>query len=103
VHKAQFFLLVLDEDSEEARVAAEGGTVTEAVLQRMPHYAQVHLYDLTRGKEVLSERRSAEASFVFAGEHGATDPETLDAMKRQVNNCALAKEVDRAITASATP
>jgi hypothetical protein len=103
VQKAQFFLLVLDEDSDEARVLAEGGTVTEAMLQRTPHYARVHLYDLRAGKEVLSVRRSAEASFVFAGEHGATDPETLEAMKRQVNNCALAKEVDRAIAAASTP
>jgi hypothetical protein len=103
VQKAQFFLLVLDEDSEEARALAEGGTVTEPMLQRTPHFARVHLYDLRSGKEAFSVRRSAEASFVFAGEHGATDPETLEAMKRQVNNCALAKEVDRAITASLTP
>jgi hypothetical protein len=103
VQKAQFFLLVLDEDSDEARVLAEGGTVTEAMLQRTPHYARVHLYNLKSGKEVVSMRRSAEASFVFAGEHGGTDPETLDAMKRQVNNCALAKEVDRAIASSVTP
>jgi hypothetical protein len=97
VRRAQFFLLVLDEDSEEARGAAEGGIVSEAVLQRTPHYARVHLYNLRTAKEALSLRRSAEASFVFAGEHGATDPETLDALQRQVNNCALAKEVDRAI------
>jgi hypothetical protein len=103
VQKAQFFLLVLDEDSEEARALAEGGTVTEAMLQKTPHFARVHLYDLRSGKEVVSVRRSAEASFVFAGEHGATDPETLEAMKRQVNNCQLAKEVDRAITASVAP
>jgi hypothetical protein len=73
------------------------------MLQRTPHYARVHLFDLRAGKEVVSVRRNAEASFVFAGEHGATDPETLEAMKRQVNNCALAKEVDRAIAAASTP
>jgi hypothetical protein len=103
VRKAQFFLLVLDEDSNEAEILAEGGTVSEAVLQRTPHYARIHLYNLRTGKEALSLRRSAEASFVFAGEHDATDPETLDAMKRQVNNCALAKEVERAISANASP
>ncbi len=101
VKKAQFFLLVLDEDSDEARLAAEGGAVTEAVLQRTPHYARVHLYDLRSGKEVLRLRRSAEASFFFAGERQVTDQETLDAMKRQVNNCALAKEVDKALAAAA--
>ena len=47
--------------------------------------------------EVLRLRRSAGATFYFAGEKAVTDPETLDAMQRQVNNCALAKEVDRAI------
>jgi hypothetical protein len=97
VRRAQFFLLVLDEDSEESRQSAEGGVVTEAVLQRTPHYARVHLYDLRSGKLMLAIRRSAEASFYFAGEHQVTDAETLDAMKRQVNNCALAKDVDRAL------
>jgi hypothetical protein len=97
VRRAQFFLLVLDEDSDEARMASEGGAVTEAVLQRTPHYARVHLYNLRTGKEVVRIRRSAEASFYFAGEHQVTDPETLDAMKRQVNNCALAKEVDKVL------
>ena len=97
IRKAQFFLLVLDEDSDDARMAAEGGAVTEAVLQRTPHYARVHLYDVRSGKEMLRVRRAAEASFYFAGEHQVADPETLDAMKRQVNNCALAKEVDKAL------
>ena len=103
VKKAQFFLLVLDEDSDEARLAAEGGAVTEADAQRTPHYARVHLYNLKSGKEVLHIRRSAEASFFFAGEHQVTDPETLDAMKRQVNNCALAKEVDKVLAPAASP
>ncbi len=102
VKRAQFFLLVLDEDSDEARAMAEGGEVTESVLQKAPHYARIHLYDLAANKEVLRLRRSAEASFVFAGEGKVNDPETLDAMKRQVNNCALAKEVDRALASAAT-
>ena len=100
IRKAQFFLLVLDEDSDDARLLAEGGTVTEAMLQKTPHYARVHLYDLRSGKEVVRVRRTAEASFYFAGEHQVTDPETLDAMKRQVNNCALAKEVDKVLAAA---
>jgi hypothetical protein len=39
---------------------------------------------------------------VSAGERQVTDPETVDAMKRQANNCALASSVDAAITLSAT-
>lgn len=97
VKRAQFFLLVLDEDSDEAKQAAEGGIVTVAMLETTPHYARVHLWNLGTGKEVVRVRRAAEAGFVFAGEHEVRDPETLDAMKRQVNNCALAKEVDRAL------
>jgi hypothetical protein len=100
VKRAQFFLLVLDEDSDEARASAEGGAVTVAMLQATPHYARVHLWNLQTGKEVVRVRRAAEASFVFAGEHEVSDPETLAAMKRQVNNCALAREVDRALAPS---
>jgi hypothetical protein len=101
VKRAQFFLLVLDEDSDEAKASAEGGVVTVGMLQATPHYARVHLWNLQTGKEVVRVRRAAEASFVFAGEHEVNDPETLTAMKRQVNNCALAKEVDRALAAPA--
>jgi len=100
VKQAQFFLFVLDEDSPEVHPAEAGAPVTEADLQRSPHFARVHLVNLRTHTEVLRLRRSAEASFIFAGEARVTDPETLDAMKRQVNNCALAKEVDRAIKES---
>jgi hypothetical protein len=97
VKRAQFFLLVLDEDSADVRATEAGAPVTLADLELAPHFARVHLVDLRTHKEVVRVRRSAEASFVFAGEQAVTDPETLEAMKRQVNNCALAKEVDRAI------
>jgi hypothetical protein len=102
VKRAQFFLLVLDEDSPDVHPAEAGAPVTEADLQRAPHFARVHLVDLRSHKEILSVRRSAGASFYFAGEHPVNDPETLDAMQRQVNNCALAKEVDRAIKGETT-
>jgi hypothetical protein len=98
--RAQFFLLVLDEDSEEANALADGGPASLGLLERMPHYARVHLWNLATGKELVRVRRAAEANFLFAGEHEVSDPETLDAMKRQVNNCALAKEVDRALAAA---
>jgi hypothetical protein len=97
VKRAQFFLFVLDEDSPDVHPAEAGVPVAEADLQRAPHFAQVHLVDLRSRKEVVRVRRAAEAGFVFAGEHPISDPETLDAMKRQVNNCALAKAVDSAI------
>jgi hypothetical protein len=97
VKRAQFFLLVLDENSPDVHPAEAGAPITEADLQRAPHFARVQLVDLRNGKEILRVRRAAGASFYFGGGKVVTDPETLDAMQRQVNNCALAKEVDRAI------
>ncbi len=102
VKRAQFFLFLLDEDSADVHPAEAGVPVTEADLQKAPHFVRVHLVDLRTHTEVLRLRRSAEANFVFVGEQRVSDPETLDAMKRQVNNCALAKEVDRAIADAAT-
>jgi hypothetical protein len=96
VKRSRFFLFVLDEDSPDAK-PSEGGSVTLADLERVPHFSRVYLVNLETRTMVLRLRRSAEASFVFAGESKVSDPETLDAMKRQVNNCALAKIVDRTI------
>jgi hypothetical protein len=97
LQRAQFFLLVLDEATPEAASEA-GAAPSDEALQEVGHFARVHLLDLKSGKEVLRVRRSAEASFLFAGESPVTDPETLTAMKRQVNNCALAKAVQAALT-----
>jgi hypothetical protein len=102
VKRAQFFLFVLDDDSPDAQSAEAGVPVTDVDLQGVAHDATVHLVDLRSQKEVVRLKRSAVASFVFAGERPVTDPETLDAMKRQVNNCALAREIDRAIAAAAS-
>ncbi|MCL2450669.1 MAG: hypothetical protein FWD17_17105 [Polyangiaceae bacterium] len=100
VKRAQFFLLVLDEDVPEAASFAEGGPLTEAALQLVAHPARVFLYDLRTHEEVLRLRRSAEWQVVPAGERAVTDPETIDAMKRQANNCALASSVESAIALS---
>ncbi len=93
VKQARFFLLVLDEDSAEAREAADGGAIDDAALQLVPHWSRVYVLDLRTKSELLRLRREGNASFVFAGEHGVTDPETRDAMQRQVNNCSLAAQV----------
>ena len=97
VKRAQFFLLVLDEDVPEAAQYAEGGAITEAALQLVSHPARVHLYDLRSHQEVVRVRRSASWEVIPAGERRVTDPETVDAMKRQANNCALANAVDAAL------
>jgi hypothetical protein len=95
--RAQFFLLVLDEDVPEAAALVDGGPLTEATLQLVEHPARVHLFDLKAKREILRLRRSGSAQVVPAGEHAVTDPETIEAAQRQANNCALARNVDAAL------
>lgn len=97
VTRAQLYLFVLDEDVPEAKELSDGGTITEDALQQVAHPARVHVVDLKTGNEVVRLRRTAEADFVFAGERTVTDPDVRAAMKRQVNNCALAQDVWSAI------
>ncbi len=99
VRRARFFLLVLDEDVPEAAAFAEGGAVTEAALQLVPHPARVHLFDLTTGREILRLMRSGDARVIPAGERFVADSETRDAMQRQANNCALASRVQETLEA----
>ncbi len=93
VKRAQFYLLVLDEDVPEAKELTDGGLITEEALQQVGHPTRVHVFNLKTGAEMVRLRRSVEAGFVFAGEHAVVDPEVRAAMKRQVNNHALAQEV----------
>jgi hypothetical protein len=97
VKRAQFFLLVLDEDVPEAVKPTDGGPLTEEALQLVPHPSRVHLFDLTSGKEILRLLRTGDARVIPAGERAVSDEETRDAMQRQANNCALARRVDEAI------
>jgi hypothetical protein len=101
IKRAQFFLLVLDEDPEDARALADGGPVTEEQIQLVGHPARVHVVNLKNGNTLFRLRRSGEASFMFAGERAVTDLETRAAMQRQVNNCALAQQVQAAIATDA--
>jgi hypothetical protein len=94
--KADFYLLALDEDVDEAKTLADGGTVTVSQLQQLKHPVRVFLFDLKSKKLMLRVRRSAEAGLMLArGTMGSA--ETQAAMQRQVNNCALAQEVNRFI------
>jgi hypothetical protein len=94
VKRAQFFLLVLDEDVPEAAAFADGGPLTEEALQLVEHPARVFLFDLKDNKPLLRLRRSGGGRFIQAGERQVTDDETRDAMQRQVNNCSLANQVE---------
>jgi len=97
VKRAQFFLLVLDEDVPEAVKPTDGGPLTEEALQLVAHPSRVHLFDLTSGQEILRLLRTGDARVIPAGERAIADAETLEAMQRQANNCALARRVDEAI------
>jgi hypothetical protein len=94
IKRAQFFLLVLDEDVPEAReLSGDAGTITEEALQQVPHPARVLIVNLRTGAEIARLRKTADADFQFVGEQAVRDPEVRAAMKRQVNNCALAQSV----------
>ncbi len=99
VKRAQFFLLVLDEDDPAAKEFTDGGAITEEALQLVPHLAVVHLYDLKTNAEILRFRGTGDMRVVPAGERAVTDPETVAAMQRNANNCALAGLVTAALAA----
>jgi hypothetical protein len=95
VKRAQFFLLVLDEDVAEEASFTDGGPLSEEAVQMVEHPARVFLFDLADGnKPILRIRRSGGGRFIQAGERQVTDDETRDAMQRQVNNCSLANMVE---------
>jgi len=98
IKRAQFFLIVLDEDVPEAKeLSGDGGKITEEGLQQVAHPARVHIINLKTGKEMVRLQRTGDAGFVFAGKRTVVDPEVRAAMKRQVNNCNLAQQVWAAI------
>jgi hypothetical protein len=97
VRRAEFFLLVLDEDVPEAFARSDGGPMNEERLQLVAHPARVHLFDLKTNQELFRLRRSGDARVIPAGEQPVTDAETLEAMQRQANNCALANAVAAAL------
>lgn len=90
IKRAQFFLLVLDEDVPEAKELAGDGPITEDVLQQVPHPARVRIVNLKTGADVARLRLQAEADAIVV-QGAVTDPEVRAAMKRQVMNCALAQ------------
>ena len=105
IKRAQFFLLVLDEDVPEARELSndpkDAGGITEEGLQQLPHPARILIVNLKTGGEIARLRKTAEADFQFVGEQAVRDPEVRAAMKRQVNNCALAQAVWSALRPAA--
>jgi hypothetical protein len=90
--RAQFFLLVLDEDPAELESGAKPAL---DALQAMAHPARVTLFGLKPGMDrvLLRLRRDIDARFIPAGESAPTDPGLMAAQQRQVNSCQLALNV----------
>lgn len=87
--RAQFFLLVLDEDPAEP---PPGGKPALDQLQAIAHPARVTLFGLKPGMDraLLRIRRDIDGRFIPAGESAPSDPDLLAAQQRQVNSCQLA-------------
>jgi hypothetical protein len=87
--RAQFYLLVLDEDPVDL---PPGEKPTLDVVQGLPHAARVTLFGLKPGMErvLLRVRRKIDGRFIPAGENAPTDPDLIAAQQRQVNSCQLA-------------
>ena len=87
--RAQFFLLVLDEDPAEP---PSGAKPALDLIQALPHPARVTLFGLKSGMDrvLLRMRRDVAGRFYPAGGIAPTDPDLIAAQQRQVNSCQLA-------------
>lgn len=92
--RAQYYLVVLDEEPAKPPAVKPGGSAEEA-LQGATHMARVALHRLSDDKLVLRVRR--EAGGELLGGIPPTDEDVLAAAKRQANSCALALAVRQAI------
>jgi hypothetical protein len=92
--RSKFFALVLDEDPPGGipKPAPEAAESEAEVLQRVPHFARIGIWDIASGTPLLRVRAVAGGELAQMGTSSAAvkDPITLVAQQRQVNNCALA-------------
>src|SRR5438046_433443 len=88
--RAQYYLLVLDEDPADAKK----DTKLEQI-ELMPHFARVAVWRIGDDKQILRVRR--EAAGELLGATPAMDGEASDARQRQANSCGLALAVRSAI------
>jgi hypothetical protein len=99
--RAQFFLLVLDEEPEGGASAGPKPTYDE--LQAEAHPARVALFGLkgaATDKPLLRFRMTIDARLIPAGPTAPTDPKIIAAQQRQANSCQLALGVRNAISGS---
>jgi hypothetical protein len=95
--KAEFFLLVLDDDVADAQPSGDAGLRTED-LMLVKHPTRIWIADLRRKTTLVRLTRSVDADYRVASGATTHAEEIEQAMRRQVNNCALGNEVWRSIT-----
>jgi len=107
LQRAKFFTVVLDEEPKAGlpKALADGLETEEERLGRVPHMARVGIWNLETGEQLLRLRAEAAGRFVPVGKSVVNDPVNQAAQKRQANSCALALEVQHALTppAPSTP
>jgi hypothetical protein len=91
--RAQFYLLVLDEEPEGGDTGGKAAKPTYEEIQAVAHPARVFLFGLkgaVANKPLLRFRMNVDARIVPAGETATSDPKIVSAQQRQANSCQLA-------------
>ena len=88
--RAQYFLLVLDENADKPDEVPDAGTYSES-LQAVQHPVRVFAWDLATKKLLFRVRTDTMAAVGMTAESAATRL----AVRRQSNNCAIAVDVRR--------
>jgi len=103
--RARYFALVLDEEPAEGLppalprdVPGEKEEGEDERLARVSHTARIGIWDIQSEKLVVRLRAEASGQFVPMGSGRLVDPRTRAAEQRQVNSCALALEVQEALS-----
>jgi hypothetical protein len=98
--RAQFYLLVLDEEPEDG---SRGKAVKSGYeeIQAAAHPARVFLFGLKgqmENRPLLRLRMTVDARIVPAGESASNDPKIIASQQRQANSCQLALGVRAALS-----
>jgi hypothetical protein len=91
--RARFFVTVIDEDPADGLPRSDAGETEAELVQRLPHFARVGIWELQSGQLVARVRRRVDARFIALGNKPVTREETVFARQRQVNSCDLADAV----------
>ena len=89
--RGQYFLVVLDEIPDGTK--PEDKATLEETVQAIVHPTRVGLYDVKTGELLFKGRREIDVTVPVV-------PGSVDAQRRQVLNCALARDVRRTLGAT---